>query len=39
VRTALDSAIARLDSQLRRSHDRNEVHHYRRPTATEPGRG
>jgi ribosomal subunit interface protein len=39
LRTALDAAIARVDSQLRRSHDRNEVHHYRRPPMTEPGRG
>jgi ribosomal subunit interface protein len=39
LRTALDAAIARLDSQLRRSHDRHEVHHYRRPAAPEPGQG
>jgi ribosomal subunit interface protein len=39
LRTAVDAAIGRLDGQLRRSHDRHEVHHYRRPAATEPGRG
>jgi ribosomal subunit interface protein len=38
LRAALDTAIGRVDSQLRRSHDRHEVHHYRRPPATEPGR-
>jgi ribosomal subunit interface protein len=39
LRSALDAAIGRVDSQLRRSHDRNEVHHYRQSPATEPDRG
>ena len=39
LRTALDLAIGRVDSQLRRSHDRHEVHHYRRPPATGPSTG
>lgn len=38
LRTALDAAIARVDGQLRRSHDRDHVHHYRQPPTPEPDR-
>jgi ribosomal subunit interface protein len=31
---ALDAAVSRLESQLRRSHDRHRVHHYRQQRAT-----
>jgi ribosomal subunit interface protein len=31
---ALDAAVSRLESQLRRSHDRHQVHHYRHQRAT-----
>jgi ribosomal subunit interface protein len=36
LRTALDNAIGKVDSQLRRNHDQHEVHHYRQSAAPEP---
>ena len=39
LHAALDTAVGRLEGQLRRSHDRHWVHHYRHQrTAAEPRR-
>jgi ribosomal subunit interface protein len=36
--TALDAAVGKLEGQLRRGHDRHQVHHYRHEQmTTEPG--
>lgn len=39
LRTALDSAITKVDNQLRRSHDRQQSHPHRQQPTTGPDRG